>query len=88
MQAGPSNANSSFRPLPLVVIGLGALLMVGSVFADTIGISGGGQGFGWKQLIGAIVGLVIVLAGVAWLINPVPGASSNATRERNGGDQR
>jgi hypothetical protein len=40
------------------------------VFADAIGISGGGDGFGWKQLIAAIVGLVVLLGGLAWLFNP------------------
>jgi hypothetical protein len=64
---------SSNRVIPLVVIALGALLMVGAVFADSIGLSGGGDGFGWKQLIAAIVGLVILLSGVAWFLRPVLG---------------
>ena len=70
---------SPFAPSPsgriasLVLIALGALLMVGAVFADPLGLSGGGDGFGWKQLIAAIVGLVILLSGVAWLLRPVLG---------------
>lgn len=57
----------------LVTIAVGALLMVGAVFADPLGLSGGGDGFGWKQLIAAIVGLVILLAGVAWFLRPILG---------------
>lgn len=59
------------RILALVLMLVGAVAMVVSVFADRLGVSGGGEGFGWKQLIGAIVGLVILLAGVAWLMRPL-----------------
>jgi hypothetical protein len=58
------------RIAALVLIGFGAIVMIGSVFADPIGIGGGGEGFGWKQLIAAIVGLVILLIGLAWLLRP------------------
>lgn len=54
--------------LSATVVGL--LLMTGSVFADSIGLSGGGDGFGWKQLIAAVAGLVTALLGLAWLIFP------------------
>jgi hypothetical protein len=53
----------------------GAIVMVGAVFADPLGISGGGEGFGWKQLIAAIVGLVILLIGLAWLLRPGGGGN-------------
>ena len=62
------------RILALVVILIGAVTMVVAVFADDLGISGGGEGFGWKQLIGAIAGLVILLGGVAWLVRPLTAA--------------
>ena len=61
------------RIAALVLIGGGAIVMIGSVFADPIGIGGGGEGFGWKQLIAAIVGLVILLIGLAWLLRPTTG---------------
>ena len=48
---------------------VGALLMVSAVFADQLGL-GAGDGFGWKQLIAAIVGLVLLLVGLAWLVRP------------------
>jgi hypothetical protein len=57
----------------LIVIAVGAVVMVAAVFADSIGLSGGGTGFGWKQLIAAIVGLVILLSGVAWYLRPILG---------------
>jgi hypothetical protein len=47
--------------------------MVLAVFADQLGISGGGEGLGWKQLIGAIAGLVLLLIGLAWLLQPLLG---------------
>lgn len=72
----------STRLWSLLLIAVGALLMVGSVFADAIGLSGGGVGFGWKQLIAAIVGLVLLLAGAAWLIGPVLGGRDESQRER------
>ena len=58
------------RPGPIAVIALGALVVLGAVLADTLGLSGGGDGFGWKQLIAVIVGLMIALAGAAWLLRP------------------
>ena len=67
----PSRASRSFaRVASLAALIAGALLMTLSVFADPIGL-GGGKGFGWQQLIAAIVGLALVLIGVAWLLQPV-----------------
>lgn len=62
------------RVLAIVLILIGAVTMVVAVFADDLGVSGGGEGFGWKQLIGAIAGLVILLGGVAWLVRPLTAA--------------
>jgi hypothetical protein len=45
-------------------------LTLGSLFADQLNLTGGGVGLGWKQLIGAIVGVVLALLGGAWLIQP------------------
>jgi hypothetical protein len=71
-QSPPAPAATS-RIVPLAVIAVGAILLVGAVFADSLGLSGGGTGFGWKQLIAAIVGLVILLSGVAWFLRPILG---------------
>jgi hypothetical protein len=43
---------------------IGALLAAFSVLADPIGI-GEGSGVGWKQVVGTIVGAVVLLAGLA-----------------------
>jgi hypothetical protein len=38
-----------------------------SLLADSIGVSGGGEGLGWKQLIGAIFGGALALLGLSSL---------------------
>lgn len=60
----------SIRIISGVMLIVGALLTLGSLFADQLNLTGGGVGLGWKQLIGAIVGLVLALLGGAWLIQP------------------
>jgi hypothetical protein len=58
------------RIISAAMLIIGAVLTVGSLFADQLNLTGGGVGLGWKQLIGAIVGLVLALLGGAWLIQP------------------
>lgn len=49
----------------------GIIITVLAVFADRFsGLSGGGVGLGWKQLIGAIIGIVMALVGVGWMLMP------------------
>lgn len=60
----------SIRIMSAVMLIIGVLLTVGSIFADQLNLTGGGVGLGWKQLIGTIVGLVLALLGGAWLIQP------------------
>lgn len=49
-----------------------AMLLIGVVvtsvglFAEPLGI-GNNDGFGWRQLIATITGLVVLLIGLAWL---------------------
>ena len=64
------DATTTSKYLSVAAIILGVLLAVMSLLADEIGVSGGGEGIGWKQLIGAIVGMVIALAGVTLLVRP------------------
>ncbi len=45
----------------LIVVGLAALLI--SALADPIGI-GGQSGFGWKQVVGVIVGGIVAIVGL------------------------
>lgn len=42
----------------------GLIVAFVSLLADTLGVSGGGEGLGWKQLIGAIFGGAIALLGL------------------------
>ena len=47
----------------LVIVVLGAWLALLSIFADALGV-GGEPGFGWKQTIGLVVGLGLVVFGL------------------------
>jgi hypothetical protein len=58
------------RILAGVMLVVGAVLTLASLFADQLNLTGGGVGLGWKQLIAAIVGLVLALLGGAWLVQP------------------
>jgi len=63
-----SKSQSTSIVFPVVVVLAGAAIVLGALFADSIGVSGGGDGLGWKQLIAMIVGLVILISGAGlWL---------------------
>jgi len=76
------DAGSAFNSKVVGVIALvaGVILVFAAIFADEIGISGGGTGVGWKQMIAAIAGVVIALLGVAWLVRPGNWSSTNDRR--------
>jgi hypothetical protein len=65
---------NGYRWVPLALIVIGALLVVGSIFADSLGFTWGGEGYGWKQMLATIAGLVIALGGVGLLTRPQPRA--------------
>jgi hypothetical protein len=69
------------RIIAALLLIVGVLLTVGSIFADQINLTAGGVGLGWKQLIGTIVGLVLTLLGGAWLIQPPTSRSIDRTLE-------
>jgi hypothetical protein len=48
-----------------VLVLVGVLLVIISVLADSIGI--GVPGFGWKQLVGLVVGVVLAATGIVSL---------------------
>jgi hypothetical protein len=48
--------------LILLVVGIAILGL--SLFADSIGIGGGSSAFGPRQRVGAIVGVVVIVAGL------------------------
>jgi len=60
----------AMRILAGVLLALGIVLTVGSLFADQLNLTGGGEGLGWKQLIGIVIGLVLALLGGSWLVQP------------------
>jgi hypothetical protein len=55
----------SRKTIGIIVIVVGLLLLVVALAADSLGI-GGGNGIGWKQIVGALVGLVIAAGGAWW----------------------
>ena len=48
----------------VVLFGVGAVILILAIVADPIGI-GGSPGFGWKQILGALVGAVLTVVGLA-----------------------
>lgn len=61
------------RTAGIVLIGAGLVLGLLSALANPLGI--GAHGFGWKQIVGVIVGATALLAG-AW----VAGRNSRGSR--------
>ncbi len=51
------------RGIAIGLIVTGALLLALSLFADALGIGSAGGGFGWKQLIGTMLGAGVCLGG-------------------------
>ena len=46
----------------IVLLVVGAVLLIGSLAADAIGI-GGVAGFGYKQIVGAVLGVIAAVVG-------------------------
>ncbi|HET7092332.1 MAG TPA: hypothetical protein VFI22_02615 [Thermomicrobiales bacterium] len=63
-------AHPIVRSIAIAMLVVGLVLTFGSLFADNLNLTGGGIGLGWKQLIGLIVGLALLLGGAAWLVMP------------------
>ena len=63
----------SRRALGLIVAGVGLVVVFISAAADLIGISSGGSAemFGNRQIIGTVLGAVVVVAGLAVSFLPV-----------------
>jgi predicted phage tail protein len=55
----------SKKTIGIVLIILGVIVAVVAFAADALGI-GGSPGIGWKQLLGATIGVSVALVGV-WL---------------------
>ena len=68
MSERPRQTGHRWIPLSLIVVG--GLVVIGAIFADTLGVTWGGDGYGWKQLLATIAGLVIALGGVGLMMRP------------------
>jgi len=55
----------SKRTLGIILIILGVLLAVVSLAADSLGL-GNGMGIGWKQILGAVIGVLVAVGGIWW----------------------
>ncbi len=66
----PPASSPTARVVAIALVAIGVVLAVGSLFADALNLTRGGEGLGWLQLIGVIVGLAVLLIGVAWLLQP------------------
>jgi hypothetical protein len=75
------SASPMMRIIAALLLVVGALLTLGSLFADQLNLTGGGIGLGWKQLIGVVVGLVLLLLGGAWLVQPPTSRGSDRPLE-------
>ena len=51
------------KAVSMALLVVGAILLIGSLAADPIGV-GGSPGFGYRQIIGAIVGVIGIIAGL------------------------
>ncbi|MCJ7434025.1 MAG: hypothetical protein MUO77_11110 [Anaerolineales bacterium] len=53
---------SNKKSIGIALLAVGAVLLIGSLAADAIGI-GGVASFGYKQIIGAVVGVIVAIVG-------------------------
>ena len=51
------------KTIGILMIVIGIALLIISLLADTLGL-GGAAGFGWKQILGSVVGAIAVVAGL------------------------
>ena len=68
------------RPFGFVVVLIGAAGTAISALADPIGV-GQADGFGWLQILGVILGAVVMLIGLAMAMEwvPYPGRPADTT---------
>jgi hypothetical protein len=60
-----STRPGTYRSLQWALVVIGALLAIGSIFADPLGFTWGGDGYGWKQMLATIA-----LGGLGLLMRP------------------
>jgi hypothetical protein len=65
-EGGVHHVKEQLRLVSWVVIAVGAILLLASLFADPLGIGQPGSSFGWKQIVGSIIGALLTAAGLLW----------------------
>jgi uncharacterized membrane protein len=60
----------SKKTIGIVLIALGVIIVVVSLAADPLGI-GSGNGIGWRQQLGTVIGAIVALVGV-WQVMTKP----------------
>ncbi|MDI6770440.1 MAG: hypothetical protein QMD04_12315 [Anaerolineales bacterium] len=58
----------STKTIGLALLIIGILVLAVSLLADYLGLGSGPVTFGWKQWLGAGVGLVVALAGLGFIL--------------------
>ncbi|MBI5838954.1 MAG: hypothetical protein HZB19_02520 [Chloroflexi bacterium] len=53
---------SNKKTIGIALLAVGAVLLIGSLTADAIGI-GSATGFGYKQIVGAVAGVIFAVVG-------------------------
>ncbi len=69
----------SRRSLGFVVTAVGVIVVAVAAFADPIGIGGAEDTFGWKQIVGVVVGAVVAVVGIILAVRggkPAPGGDA------------
>ncbi len=55
------------KTIGIALIAGGIILLILSLLADVLGVGGNLAVFGWKQILGAVVGVVVAVAGAVLL---------------------
>ena len=63
------------KTIGIIIIILGVLLAAVSLLADVLGLGGDPNAVGWKQLLGAGVGVLVVIIG-AWFLGRKEGGEA------------
>jgi hypothetical protein len=62
-------------------VAFGVLLTIASLFADPLALGMPGNGFGWKQMLGTLLGLVIAGLGGLVLYRTAQADAADADKE-------
>lgn len=68
--------NEQLRLGAYILTAFGLILLLASVFADPLALGTPGTSFGWKQMLGTALGLVLATLGLVLLRRPDKGSQS------------